>query len=634
MRILLAIFYLLKSSTADDAPNTCSYRGSNRTMAATCDDEFVDVAERPASADGTDQPNPPRWPDTVTVFGPEDADISQRMAELSQTLNNHSDGHFSSERRAFLFKPGTYDVDAKIGYYTQVAGLGRRPEDVVFAGTRGVYVDAMDPGQAGSLDTFWRAGENFKHDSERGFKWAVSQAAPLRRIVAAKDLELFDADVKSEDCNYASGGFLADSRVEGALVLGSQQQWLSRNVDLKGRPTGGAWSNVFVGCKGALAPSPAGVEPRVSVVETAPVVAAKPYVAVNADGTYVLRIPHVRRDAAGAGLDAPADEVPFEEVFVADAAAHGSAELQAALDAGLHLVLAPGVYALDAPLRVADAKTVILGLGLASLLAPPSGEPCIIVEDRGGNRLAGVVLQASEVPRGAQPVLLKWGGRAPLRWGSAHDPSVLSDVFCRVGGPGSRKVRADVMVEVTADFVVLDNVWLWRADHAELAPGEQPRAGEQYHLVVPGECSVGRGLVVDGESVVAYGLAVEHTEQDQVQWRGDKGRVYFYQSELPYDVDQAFGDAGWAGYRVGPAVQEHLVVAPGIYSFFRDHVCLVPAAIVAPPSATFMNAFTKHLRGHQGILDVIRLNPPQNLVVKVLKLLKRDVLSWTRWGEA
>ena len=48
-------------------------------------------------------------------------------------------GQFSSERYAFLFKPGTYAVDVPVGYYTQVLGLGDQPGDVVFSGEYGVF---------------------------------------------------------------------------------------------------------------------------------------------------------------------------------------------------------------------------------------------------------------------------------------------------------------------------------------------------------------------------------------------------------------------------------------------------------------------------------------------------------------
>mmetsp|Transcript_10211 Transcript_10211/g.27114 ORF Transcript_10211/g.27114 Transcript_10211/m.27114 type:complete len:596 (+) Transcript_10211:167-1954(+) len=546
------------------------------------------------------QPNPPVFPESVVVFAPDDRNITETMAARSEVLNDRARGHFSSERLAFLFRPGRYDVEAKIGYYTSVSGLGASPDDVVFAGARGLYVDAMDPQQAGSLDTFWRSGDNFRHEASTGFRWAVSQAAPLRRIHAARDLELFDPTAQ---VNYASGGYLGNSIVEGNLVLGSQQQWISRNVQMNGA-TGGAWSNVYVGCAGGVPePSAAGAEPRVSVVDQAPVVAAKPYLMIDeATGKYSLRVPLVAKDVVGAALDAPFREIPFEGVFVADASRHGAREINEALRAGLDVVLAPGIFQLDDSIRMARPGAVVMGLGFSTLVAPASGAPCVIAHDTGGMRLASVVLQASEVPAEVKSLLLRWGGD-----GSESDPSVLSDVFCRVGGPGSLKVRASVMVHVAASHVILDNLWLWRADHAELASGEQPRPGEQYHLVVPGECAVKNGLVVDGDDVTAYGLAVEHTDQDQVVWRGERGRTYFYQCELPYDVNQTmFGDQGYTGYRVDAAVKKHKGEALGIYSFFRDYPCLVQAAIVAPDTATFMNAFTKKLRGHDGILSVER----------------------------
>ncbi|KAH8056464.1 hypothetical protein JL722_7298 [Aureococcus anophagefferens] len=483
------------------------------------------------------QPNPPVWPDSVTVFGPDDAaEANAVMTRLSTTLNDRAAGHFSDERRAFLFKPGAYEMDVAVGYYVSVHGLGASPGDVVVAGPRGIYVDAMDKraGGAGSLDTFWRSMENLERVGD--LRWAVSQAAPLRRVRVGGDLVLHDGGA------YASGGFLANAAVGGRVDFGSQQQWASRNVAVGRGATGGAWSLVYVGCEGVGASSAPGVEPRASVVPTTPLVAEKPFVVVDGE-TYALRVPEMKRGAAGYAFDEPSRDVPFERVFVADASKHGAEALQRALDAGLDVVLAPGVYELDAGLVVGRADAV-------------------------------------------------WDG----------DGGVLSDVFARVGGPGSRAARADTMVRVAGAGVVLDNVWLWRADHAALAPGEAPRPGEVYHLVADGECYSETGLVVDGDDVVAYGLAVEHTLGDQMIWRGERGRVFFYQSELPYDVDQAFADAGHVGYRVTAAAHES--VGAGIYSFFRDSQCLVPAAVAAPPTANFTNAVTKHLNGHPGILSV------------------------------
>lgn len=33
-----------------------------------------------------------------------------------------------------------------------------------------------------------------------------------------------------------------------------------------------------------------------------------------------------------------------------------------------------------------------------------------------------------------------------------------------------------------------------------------------------------------------YGLFVEHFEEYQTIWNGENGQLYFYQSEMPYDV--------------------------------------------------------------------------------------------------
>ena len=70
------------------------------------------------------------------------------------------------------------------------------------------------------------------------------------------------------------------------------------------------------------------------------------------------------------------------------------------------------------------------------------------------------------------------------------------------------------------------------------------RAGNQNPVL--------HGLVVNGDDVICYGLFVEHCQQYQTLWNGNGGRVYFYQSEMPYDVpDQAAWDHdGLTGLRV------------------------------------------------------------------------------------
>jgi hypothetical protein len=59
--------------------------------------------------------------------------------------------------------------------------------------------------------------------------------------------------------------------------------------------------------------------------------------------------------------------------------------------------------------------------------------------------------------------------------------------------------------------------------------------------------------------------------QDLTVWNGNNGVVYFYQSEFPYDVTSAYGDAGYVSYRVGSNVTHHQAFGVGAYTFFRDH---------------------------------------------------------------
>ncbi|KAJ1406235.1 hypothetical protein B484DRAFT_404197, partial [Ochromonadaceae sp. CCMP2298] len=108
------------------------------------------------------EPNPPLWPDSVVVFSPSmgKGAIEQKIQQATGELMKQT-GHYSDHRVALLFTPGEYDCDVQVGYYVQVLGLGASVGGVRFQGGRGVFCCAADPGGAGSLDTFWRSGENF-----------------------------------------------------------------------------------------------------------------------------------------------------------------------------------------------------------------------------------------------------------------------------------------------------------------------------------------------------------------------------------------------------------------------------------------------------------------------------------------
>ena len=62
--------------------------------------------------------------------------------------------------------------------------------------------------------------------------WAVSQAAPMRRVHVNGLTTLMDYCTGP---SFASGGFIADSAFDSSTVInGSQQQWLVRNSSLDG----------------------------------------------------------------------------------------------------------------------------------------------------------------------------------------------------------------------------------------------------------------------------------------------------------------------------------------------------------------------------------------------------------------
>ena len=253
-------------------------------------------------------------------------------------------------------------------------GLGSSPDEVVFTDIKGVYSDqGGSTKQEGALDTFWRSAENFKTNA-KGMLWAVSQAAPLRRVHVSNNLMLFQV-VPNVGAGYASGGFLADSLVDGDIQAGGQQQWFTRNVQAKAW-TGGIWNPVFVGVEGApAAHCGMSVEKktlaRVVVAQT-PKIAEKPYIAYDEVAKWTLRVPALSNTpssgaswTAGAGPSSSDAVYSFTQVYVATAT-DSATVINAKLAAGLHVVLSPGIYELEDTLQLSTPNQVLLGLGLAT----------------------------------------------------------------------------------------------------------------------------------------------------------------------------------------------------------------------------------------------------------------------------
>jgi hypothetical protein len=483
----------------------------------------------------------------VLVFDPGMGDAAIQ-AQVDAVFTTQQSNQFGTQRYALAFKPGTYNVDVNVGFYTHVLGLGASPDDVVINGH--VTVDAQWL-QGNGTQNFWRAAENLCIVPPDGLaRWAVAQAGPMRRTHVKGDLSLWPSPPGNQ---WSSGGFLADSAVDGQVQSGSQQQWISRN-DSFGSWTGSNWNMVFVGTQGA--PAQSFPTPPFTVVDRTPTVREKPFLALGRDGSPHVFVPALRRDSAGttwASGPAAGHSIPLSDFHVAQPG-DSARTINEALARGRHLLLTPGVYPLSSPIRVPRAGTVVLGLGLATLQAT-HGNSLVEVADVSGVSVAGVILEAASA---ASPVLLRVGD-GPSRRNHADDPTVLFDVYARIGG--AVVGGAAVSIQLDSNDVVTDNLWLWRADHG--------LDGTVGWSVNPADT----GFLVNGDRVTAYGLAVEHYQKYEVLWRGNHGRTYFFQNEHPYDVPTQSawvhgGTNGYAAYKVADPVTDHQAWGLGSYCVF------------------------------------------------------------------
>src|SRR5260370_9461688 len=177
------------------------------------------VASPPTSVEGfTLKATDPDFGPNVRIFDPA-TPAATIQAKLDTVFTAQEASEFGDGRFAILFKPGTYDVNARVGFYTQLSGLGLSPDDVVIRGA--VSSDARWRTNGNATLNFWRVAENMAANPAGGFhRLAVSQAAPMRRMHIRGDMVL-------DDGGWSSGGFLADSKVDGQVRSCSPQQRLT-----------------------------------------------------------------------------------------------------------------------------------------------------------------------------------------------------------------------------------------------------------------------------------------------------------------------------------------------------------------------------------------------------------------------
>jgi hypothetical protein len=534
------------------------------------------VPAAPATTSAHHPPTSPPVVPTTTAAGDPDLgpnvlvfDPSMPTAEIQQRVDavaaRQADDEMGTGRYSLLFKPGTYGSAAEplvfqVGYYTEVAGLGKSPTDVTINGAVNVFNRCLTADNCIALDNFWRSvsnltiapagGEGCRANTEF---WAVSQASPMRRVNVTGNMTFMDYCTAGPQ--YASGGFLADSRAT-SITNGSQQQFLTRDSQI-GSWSNGVWNQVFSGVVGAPTQSFPTPQPYTTLATT-PASREKPYLWVDGAGAWQVFVPAARTNSVGttwANGATPGRSIPLRDFAITKPSDTAKA-IDQQLDRGKNLLVTPGVYAIDRSLRIDRPGTIVLGMGIATLTAVNGSVPIVVGNARGVD-IAGLMIDAGTKNSKA---LLQVGtgvhqGRA-VGANRGQDPTGLQDVFFRVGGPHVGKASKSLVVN--SDDVILDDIWAWRADHGNGVGWTSDTAAN--------------GVVVNGDDVTATGLFVEHYQEYNVIWTGERGRTVFFQNELPYDApDQASwrhgGIDGWAAYKVASRVRTNELWGGGSYVF-------------------------------------------------------------------
>jgi hypothetical protein len=231
-----------------------------------------------------------------------------------------------------------------------------------------------------------------------------------------------------------------------------------------------------------------------------------------------------------------------------------------ALAMGKNLLFTPGVYHVNRTITVLHPNTVVLGMGLATIV-PDNGVVGMQTSDFPGIDIAGLIFDAGTVN---SPALLQLGTKVSTLDGrrthqvfsSADNPTAVQDVFFRIGGEHVGKATNSLVVNTNQTIV--DHTWAWRADH-----------GEGVGWTVN---TADTGVLVNGNDVTATGLFSEHFQKYDVIWNGERGKTIFFQNEMPYDAPnqaawQHDGVLGYAAYKVGDKVTTHEGWGMGSYIY-------------------------------------------------------------------
>ena len=543
------------------------------------------------------------------VFSPNDdtTKIDELLNKLFEQQNDYTnDAQFKGNQYQVYFKKGDYTNTScmYLGFYTTLSGLGKVPTDVKLNNIAiPAYLPAGALGGNGDNATcnFWRSAENlavYNTGNEHGkagygsyradqLNWAVAQAAPLRRIYSERPI--------AYDWNYgwASGGYVADSWINASfndngneLSAGtfSGQQFYTRNSKLKGNAYGTTLNNFFQGVEASNLPKADGTSGEELLsgqgasnwnipasdggqqvfthIDQTKELAEKPFLYMDDDGEYKVFVPSVQKNTKGISWGEGKDNngmgagksISLDEFYVAKPTDSAS-DINKALDEGKNIYFTPGTYHAKETIHVKKADTIVLGSGMTSII-PDNDDAAMLVDDVDGVRVAGIIFDA-----GSHSKYLLKVGKTGSKNSHKDDPTILQDLFFRVGGTTDTLTTADNALEINSHNVLCDHFWIWRADHGT-------------GVAWDGNVS-NHGLIVNGDDVTCYALFNEHFNKYDTLWNGENGSTYFSQNEKSYDpisqeswMSHNGSVKGYAAYKVSNNVKKHYAVGLGIYNVF------------------------------------------------------------------
>lgn len=540
----------------------------------------------------------------ISMFGENtyifnETDDPEKIQETTQNIFvKQRYNQFGQNRYALAYKPGNYD-DAgmvNIGYYTTIHGLGKTPTDTQLYN---VNTPSALSGKNATCN-FWVGIENVQIDDVENndsdvnywFQWAVSQAAPARRLNVLRKGHFQWQWPDGPQEGWCSGGYIADSKFEKQAGSYSQQQYYYRNDEFdetivtdggaQGAVYGVNWNQVIQGCDGidkeicqdnSTKKFNAGTSlinnngyqnwsqrGCTTVVDETDVIREKPFLYYDtASDRYKVFIPELRKNATGISWSenniGEGTSIDVEKNFyIANPDVDTADTINHQLEIGMNIIFQPGIYHVDKPIEVNEPDTILLGLGMATII-PDNEEAAIKTADVGGLAICGLILDA-----GNYSETLLTMGEEGCNKSHKDNPSVIQDVFYRVGGTGALGRCTSCQV-INSNDVIVDHTWIWRADHGDNTGWYENTAKN--------------GIVVNGDNVICYGLFVEHFQEYDVLWRGENGKTYFLQNEKCYDPQSQDGwmshngtKKGYAAYKVTNNVKKHYAVGMGVYDVF------------------------------------------------------------------